>query len=178
MKRVILMTVMMMTLLSARAQMAVVDVGNIAQGTAANVKLASQIKELIEQGKKLDESLDFMRKVAAGIRNVAAVKELAERNVRLTRDCTSLLKEVDSLDPGLASSVSRTVESILSNNATILSLSTQVLSTNLKMNDNERLQTLTLLAEKMRVQQRNLALCRHHVETGRDIKRMYDRFRK
>ena len=181
MRRLLFMIMMMTATAAASAQifwpMVVVDRKSIKEGVTKNARIAAQIEALKEAAKKLDTSLDFMRKVSSAVRNAATVKELAECNVRLTRDCASLLKEADALNPELATSVSRCAESILANNASILALSTQVLSTSFRMNDNARLKTLMLLDEEMRVQQRNLALCRHHVETGRDIRRMYDRLR-
>lgn len=176
MKRLIfILTILMVTFTSIKAQFAVVDASNIAQSKLINSKLLDQSKILSDQRSKLDESLDLMRKVNNTVRNALTVKELIQRNINLTQSCMDLLKDLDGLDTGMLVTISSCVETIMANNANLLSTSQTILSNDLKMSDYERLTFITNLEERTRKEQEKLSVCRQTVQITQENNRIFKR---
>lgn len=129
--------------------MAVADAPNLAQNVKNYAELQKQVTILSDQKSKLDESLDFMRKVNTTISNSVTVKNIMERQIRLSDMCVDIIGKHE-LSAQSAQTLMSSIAQIMSNNSRMITLSRTILSSSVKMNDAERLNALNDIERKMR----------------------------
>lgn len=155
----------------ATAQLPVTDVAANTNLIATVTTLGNQLTTLIEQKNKLDESLDFMRKVNTKITTAQSIRYISERQIRLSRQCTKLLKESGLSAEGMLS-LTTTVESISSNNRRLIQLTTSLLSTNVKMNDAERLTALRDIEKSIIEDEKKIYKCSNVIREYQRLKNL------
>lgn len=147
--RTVLILILSVMPLWACAQWAVTDAPALRQNIKNFNELKNQVNLLKEQKSKLDESLDFMRKVNSAVSNSITVKNIYDRQSRLTSQCLDIIGK-HKLNTTTARALTGSIEQIMSNNRRLLSLSKEILSNGLKMNDSERLSALEKIDKDMR----------------------------
>ena len=141
--------------LQLHAQWAVADAPNLAQNVKNYVELQKQVDLLTDQKSKLDEGLDMMRKVNTTIGNSVTVKNIMERQIRLSSMCVEIVGKYE-LSSQTAQTLMASIAEILSNNNRMISLSKMILSSTVKMNDAERLNALTEIEKEMKEEEQKI----------------------
>ena len=131
------------------AQWAVADASNLAQNTKNFAELKKQVNLLNDQKNKLDEGLDMMRTVNQTISNSVTVKNFMERQIKLSDMCVEIFSK-HKLSSTTAQTLTTSIAEIMANNSRMIALSKTILSTNVKMNDAERLTVLNDIEKKMK----------------------------
>lgn len=149
MKKIFLSLFVLLLSLQLHAQWAVADAPNLAQNVKNFLELQKQVDILYEQKNKLDESLDMMRKVNSTISNSITVKNIMERQSKLSSMCVDIVGK-HKLTTQSAQTLMSSISQILANNSRMINLSHTILSTDVKMNDAERLNALNNIEKKMR----------------------------
>ncbi|OKZ38808.1 MAG: hypothetical protein BHV79_03440 [Bacteroides uniformis] len=144
---------------TAGAQWVVTDPGNTAQGIINAANTASTVKQTVEQVNRLQTALDYVQKVSATVRRARMFTDLIDRQNRLNSD----MKEL----PGITSAV----QDVVANNAAIISLTGDILSSDLKMNDSERMEQLDGCLQEVRRQEASLGTIRQIMSHTRTIRR-------
>lgn len=155
MKKLLIALLVLSLSLQLHAQWAVADAPNLAQNVKNYVELQKQVNILTDQKSKLDEGLDMMRKVNTTIGNSVTVKNIMERQIRLSTMCVEIVGKHE-LGPKSAETLTTTIAQILSNNSRMISLSQMILSTDVKMNDAERLNALNEIDKEMKEEEQKL----------------------
>lgn len=137
------------------AQWEVTDFSNLTQNTKNYGELKKQVDLLNEQKSKLDEGLDLMRKVNATVSNSVTVKNIMERQIRLSNMCVEIVAKHE-LGPKSAQTLTTSIAQILSNNRKMISFSQMILSPTVKMNDAERLKALNDIDKEMKEEEQKL----------------------
>ena len=91
MKKLLIALLVLSLSLQLHAQWAVADAPNLAQNVKNYVELQKQVDILTDQKSKLDEGLDMMRKVNTTIGNSVTVKNIMERQIRLSTMCVEIV---------------------------------------------------------------------------------------
>lgn len=112
-------------------------------------QLKDQHKTLVEQKNQLDETLNFMKEVNGLLYKLDTVKNLYEREKRLSKQCQDIIANADGLNVNVMSQFTSTMGSILTNSTRIVKMTRTILSKDLKMNDSERLQMLKKMEEEL-----------------------------
>lgn len=172
MKRTLIIFCCLVSVFTAKAQWAVVDVTAEKNAIQQIGQLKKQYEALSEQKKKLDESLDFMRKVNGTLRNLRSIEYLLDRQKNLNSECSKIMKRSDILSIGGAKQMFSTAEMIYNNNARILNMIKTVLSDNLKMNDSERLQMLEKMKEELHEEERKIYKMNRILDEYETLKRL------
>lgn len=147
---------MLVTLsLKVYSQIPVTDVAANTNLITTVVTLGQQLTTLMEQKKLLDESIDFMRKINNTVTNAKLVGNILERQRHLSDKCIELVKTED-LSANSALTLTTTVETITNNNIRMIDLSQRLLSSNLKMNDSERLTMLKDIEKDLREDEKKI----------------------
>lgn len=133
----------------ACAQWAVTDAPALRQNIKNFNELKNQVNLLKEQKSKLDESLNFMKRVNNIVSNSITVKNIYDRQSRLTKQCLDIIRH-HQLNTTTARALTSSIEQILSNNRRLIGMSREILSEGLKMNDSERLSALEKIDKDMR----------------------------
>ena len=149
MRRIFLILCCLLSITSMKAQWAVIDATAEKNAIREMKELKNQHKTLVDQKNKLDETLNFMKKVNDLLYNLDTVKNLYERERRLSQQCHDILNEADGLSLEVMSQFTSTMGSILQNSTRIVTMTRTILSKNLKMNDSERLQMLKKMEEEL-----------------------------
>lgn len=149
MKELLLSLCVLVSCFNANAQWAVADAPNLAQNVKNYAELQKQVTILSDQKSKLDESLDFMRKVNTTISNSVTVKNIMERQIRLSDMFVDIIGKHE-LSAQSAQTLMSSIAQIMSNNSRMITLSRTILSSSVKMNDAERLNALNDIERKMR----------------------------
>lgn len=148
--------IMLVTLsLKVYSQIPVTDVAANTNLITTVVTLGQQLTTLMEQKKLLDESIDFMRKINNTVTNAKLVGNILERQRHLSDKCIELVKTED-LSANSALTLTTTVETITNNNIRMIDLSQRLLSSNLKMNDSERLTMLKDIEKDLREDEKKI----------------------
>lgn len=153
------------------AQWAVADAPNLSQNIKNFAELKKQVDLLKEQRSKLDEGLDMMRKVNTTIGNSVTVKNIMERQIRLSNMCVDIVGKHE-LSSQTAQTLMASIAEILSNNNRMISLSKMILSTSVKMNDAERLNALTEIEKEMKEEEQKIYKLSSILSNYDAIKRM------
>ena len=90
-----------------------------------------------------------MRKVNTTISNSVTVKNIMERQIRLSDMCVDIIGKHE-LSAQSAQTLMSSIAQIMSNNSRMITLSRTILSSSVKMNDAERLNALNDIERKMR----------------------------
>lgn len=141
MKKLFLSLFVLMTAISASAQWAVTDAGNLSQNLKNYKELQNQVGVLKEQKNRLDETLDMMRKVNSAISDSQTAKSIIERQGKLSKSCIDLVSN-KKLSSSTLQTLINSIDQIMYNNARLIKMARTILSTSVKMNDSERLSTL------------------------------------
>ena len=147
--RTILILILSVMPLWACAQWAVTDAPALRQNIKNFNELKNQVNLLKEQKSKLDESLNFMKRVNNVVSNSITVKNIYDRQSRLTKQCLDIIGH-HQLNTTTARALTSSIEQILSNNRRLIGMSREILSEGLKMNDSERLSALEKIDKDMR----------------------------
>ena len=131
------------------AQWAVADAPNLAQNVKNFAELKKQVDLLNEQKSKLDEGLDMMRTVNQTISNSVTVKNIMERQIKLSVMCMEIFSK-HKLSSTTAQTLTTSIAEIMANNSRMIALSRTILSSSVKMNDAERLAVLNDIEKKMK----------------------------
>jgi len=134
--------------LKAAAQAAITDPLNTAQSTLTAGNTAATVKQVTESVNRLQTALDYVQKVSATV-----------RRARMFTDLKGL--------PGITSAV----QDVVANNAAIISLTMDILGSDLKMNDSGRIKHLRKCLEKLREQEAGLSAIRQTISRTRTIRR-------
>jgi len=134
--------------LKAAAQAAITDPLNTAQSTLTAGNTAATVKQVTESVNRLQTALDYVQKVSATV-----------RRARMKMDMKGL--------PGITSAV----QDVVANNAAIISLTMDILGSDLKMNDSGRIKHLRKCLEKLREQEAGLSAIRQTISRTRTIRR-------
>lgn len=137
------------------AQWAVADAPNLSQNIKNFAELKKQVDLLKEQRSKLDEGLDMMRKVNTTIGNSVTVKNIMERQIRLSNMCVDIV--------GKHELSSQTAQTLMASIAEI---------TSVKMNDAERLNALTEIEKEMKEEEQKIYKLSSILSNYDAIKRM------
>ena len=156
MRRILILTGMLLLSRAAHAQWIVNDPQNTYHGILSVEQLKNTVSSLKEQRDRLDESLDFMRKVNSVIADCETVKSIISRQVSLSDKCISLISG-SKLSSSTLQTLSSSMETIMSNNARLLRLSRTILSTGVKMNDAERLASLQNIERQTLEEERKIS---------------------
>lgn len=155
MKKLFLLPALFALAVDANAQWAVADAPNLAQNVKNFSELQKQVSLLNEQKSRLDESLDLMRKVNSTISNSITVKNIMERQIRLSDKCLDIVGQ-HKLSTSTAQTLMSSIAQIMANNSRMISLSRMILSSTVKMNDAERLAALNDIEKDMREDERKI----------------------
>lgn len=155
MKKYIFFSILFFSTIRLLAQIPVTDAASNATQMQSLAQIIQQVSVLNEQKNKLDESLDFMRKVNSKISQAQSIRYIIERQKRLSEQCVEIIKS-----PNLSSStlltLTSSVESISSNNRRLLELTNTVLSIDAKMNDAERLAALQNIEDRIKEDEKKI----------------------
>ncbi len=154
MKRILILLCCIISINTMKAQWAVTDAPALAQAKREFEQLKNQHKTLVDQKNKLDETLNLMKKVNDVLYSLDTVKNLYERERRLSKQCQDIIANADGININVMSQFSSTMNSILSNSTRIVKMTRTILSKDLKMNDSERLQMLKKMEEELAQEER------------------------
>ena len=140
--------------LKAAAQAAITDPLNTAQSTLTAGNTAATVKQVTESVNRLQTALDYVQKVSATVRRARMFTDLIDRQNRLNSNCLRTLEE-----------------DVVANNAAIISLTGDILSSDLKMNDSERMEQLDGCLQEVRRQEASLGTIRQIMSHTRTIRR-------
>ena len=173
MKKKILMLCMgcFLVSLTAKAQWVVSDPGNLAQGIINAANTASTVKQTVEQVNRLQTALDYVQKVSATVRRARMFTDLIDRQNRLNSNCLRTLEEAEKMDMKGLPGITSAVQDVVANNAAIISLTMDILGSDLKMNDSGRIKHLRKCLEKLREQEAGLSAIRQTISRTRTIRR-------
>lgn len=149
MKRILLILCCIASMTTIKAQWAVTDAPALAQAKMEFDQLKDQHRTLVQQKDKLDETLNFMKEVNSLLYKLDTVKNLYEREKRLSKQCQDIISNADGLNVNVMSQFTSTMGSILTNSTRIVKMTRTILSKDLKMNDSERLQMLKKMEEEL-----------------------------
>lgn len=155
MKRVHLILLLTVLTFKTYAQIPVTDVAANTNLITTVATLGQQLTTLMEQKKLLDESINFMRNINSTVTNAKLVANILERQKSLSEKCIELVRTED-LSANSALTLTTTVETITNNNLRTIDLSQRLLSSNLKMNDSERLTLLKNLEKDLREDEKKI----------------------
>ena len=131
--------------------------GNTAQGIINAANTASTVKQTVEQVNRLQTALDYVQKVSATVRRARMFTDLIDRQNRLNSNCLRTLEEAEKMDMKGLPGITSAVQDVVANNAAIISLTGDILSSDLKMNDSERMEQLDGCLQEVRRQEASLA---------------------
>lgn len=171
MKKIFLSLFVLLLSLQLHAQWAVADAPNLAQNLKNYEELQKQVTLLSDQKGKLDEGLDMMRKVNSTVSNSITVKNIMERQLRLSNMCVEIVGKHE-LSSQTAQTLMSSIAQILSNNNRMISLSKMILSSTVKMNDAERLNALTEIEKEMKEEEQKIYKLSSILNNYDAIKRM------
>lgn len=89
----------------------------------------------------------MMRTVNQTISNSVTVKNIMERQIKLSDMCVKIFSK-HKLSSTTAQTLTTSIAEIMANNSRMIALSKTILSTNVKMNDAERLAVLNDIEKK------------------------------
>ena len=156
---------------TAGAQWVVTDPGNTAQGIINAANTASTVKQTVEQVNRLQTALDYVQKVSATVRRARMFTDLIDRQNRLNSNCLRTLEEAEKMDMKELPGITSAVQDVVANNAAIISLTGDILSSDLKMNDSERMEQLDGCLQEVRRQEASLGTIRQIMSHTRTIRR-------
>ena len=154
-----------------KAQAVISDPLNTVQSTLIAGNTASTVIQAVEQAKKLQTTLDYVQKVSATVRHAKMFKDLVERQNRLNSNCLNTLEQARAMKLENMAAVTSSIQNVVDNNAAIISLTTNILTSDLKMNDSERMEQLDGCLEELRRQESELAAIRQILAHSQTIKR-------
>jgi len=153
--------------LKAAAQAAITDPLNTAQSTLT----AGNTAATVEQVNRLQTALDYVQKVSATVRRARMFTDLIDRQNRLNSNCLRTLEEAEKMDMKGLPGITSAVQDVVANNAAIISLTMDILGSDLKMNDSGRIKHLRKCLEKLREQEAGLSAIRQTISRTRTIRR-------
>ncbi len=156
---------------TAGAQWVVTDPGNTAQGIINAANTASTVKQTVEQVNRLQTALDYVQKVSATVRRARMFTDLIDRQNRLNSNCLRTLEEAEKMDMKELPGITSAVQDVVANNAAIISLTMDILGSDLKMNDSERMEQLDGCLQEVRRQEASLGTIRQIMSHTRTIRR-------
>lgn len=156
MRKLFLSLLVLVAAVPASAQLAVADAPNLAQNVKNFAELQKQVGYLKEQKGQLDETLDLMRKVNAAISDCETARSIIRRQGDLSARCISLVTERE-LSPSTLQTLTNSIDMIMLNNTRLIRMSRTILSTNVKMNDAERLTKLQEIEKQTIDQERKVS---------------------
>ena len=168
MKRLYFLIAILTICISVNAQLVVTDPLNTAQGVINALNTGSTVAQTIEQVKKLQTALDYVQKVSNTVRNIRMYKDLVDRQNRLNKNCLDTLEKAQDMKLQNISQMTSSVQSVIRNNASIISLTQTILTSDLKMNDAERIEQLDNCLVQVQEQEAQLSKIRQimsHTET-------------
>ena len=142
--------------LKAAAQAAITDPLNTAQSTLTAGNTAATVKQVTESVNRLQTALDYVQKVSATVRRARMFTDLIDRQNRLNSNCLRTLEEAEKMDMKGLPGITSAVQDVVANNAAIISLTGDILSSDLKMNDSERMEQLDGCLQEVRRQEASL----------------------
>lgn len=155
MKKLFLIVIGLSLISRISSQIPVTDAAANANLVTTVTTLGKQFTTLVEQKNRLDESLDFMRKINRNVSDAKMVYNILDRQRNLSDKCIELVKTQD-LSANTALTLTTTVEAITNNNIRMIDLSQRLLSTGLKMNDSERLMLLKEIEKDLREDEKRI----------------------
>lgn len=171
MKRKILFFVFVSVSLLGKSQIPVTDAAANTNLITTVMTLGQQLTTLIEQKNKLDESLDFMRKVNSKITTAKSISYILERQKNLSERCTEIIRQ-PNLSQSTLLTLTATVENISSNNRRLLQLTQTLLTSSVKMNDAERLSALRDIEKSIEQDEKRLYKCSSVLREYGTLKRL------
>ena len=121
------------------------------------------MKQVTESVNRLQTALDYVQKVSATVRRARMFTDLIDRQNRLNSNCLRTLEEAEKMDMKGLPGITSAVQDVVANNAAIISLTGDILSSDLKMNDSGRIKHLRKCLEKLREQEAGLFAIRQEV---------------
>ena len=97
--------------------------------------------------------------------------DLIDRQNRLNSNCLRTLEEAEKMDMKELPGITSAVQDVVANSAAIISLTGDILSSDLKMNDSGRIKHLRKCLEKLREQEAGLSAIRQTISRTRTIRR-------
>ncbi|MCB6671927.1 MULTISPECIES: hypothetical protein [Phocaeicola] len=97
--------------------------------------------------------------------------DLIDRQNRLNSNCLRTLEEAEKMDMKGLPGITSAVQDVVANNAAIISLTGDILSSDLKMNDSERMEQLDGCLQEVRRQEASLGTIRQIMSHTRTIRR-------
>ncbi len=97
--------------------------------------------------------------------------DLIDRQNRLNSNCLRTLEEAEKMDMKELPGITSAVQDVVANNAAIISLTGDILSSDLKMNDSERMEQLDGCLQEVRRQEASLGTIRQIMSHTRTIRR-------
>lgn len=155
MKKFSIIIILAILSLKVYSQIPVTDVAANTNLITTVATLGQQLTTLMEQKKLLDESINFMKNINSTVTNAKLVANILERQRSLSNKCIELVKTED-LSANSALTLTTTVETITNNNLRTIDLSQRLLSSNLKMNDSERLTMLKDIEKDLREDEKKI----------------------
>ena len=149
MKKIILSVLIGISPLATKAQWAVTDAPALSQNVKNFKELQKQVGILNDQKKRLDESLDLLKKVNKTVSDLGAIQSIVNRQNDLVTRCMEIMKN-PSLTSSTLSTLTNSFEIIMGNNTRLIKYARTIVSENVKMNDSERLNLLQSIEEKTR----------------------------
>ena len=164
--------------LKAAAQAAITDPLNTAQSTLTAGNTAATVKQVTESVNRLQTALDYVQKVSATVRRARMFTDLIDRQNRLNSNASGpvsythlTLEEAEKMDMKGLPGITSAVQDVVANNAAIISLTGDILSSDLKMNDSERMEQLDGCLQEVRRQEASLGTIRQIMSHTRTIRR-------
>lgn len=155
MKKLLLITLSLVLSAQLYSQIPVTDAAANTNLIATVSTLGQQLTTLMEQKDRLDESLDFMRKINRNVTDAKLVYSILERQKILSTKCIELMNS-QKLSENTVLTLTTTVETITNNNIRMIDLTERLLTSNLKMNDAERLTLLKTIEDDLREDERKV----------------------
>lgn len=154
-----------------RAQWVVTDPLNTAQGIINAGNTASTVNQMVENVKKLQTTLDYVQKVSATVKRARMFKDLIDRQNRLNGYCLETLEDARSLKLGDMDRMASSIQGVITGNAAVIELTAGILSSDLKMNDAERIGQLDGCMEELERQEKELSTIRQIIGHIRETRR-------
>lgn len=170
-KRAVVVLFFLLAGMEVKAQFVISDPMNTVQSTLTAGNTAAAVMQAVEQVNKLQTTLDYVQKVSATIRRAQMFEDLIGRQNRLNGNCLRTLEEAKALKLENMGAITSSIQGVVSNNAAIISLTADILASDLKMNDSQRMKHLKKCLAKVREQESELATIRQIVLHAQTIKR-------
>lgn len=176
-KLTILITVMLLAILSAKAQWAVYDASNFQQTLRLVKEAGDQSQNLKNAFSEIKKANEMLTKISRTLSNISLIGEIMQDQVNLVGRASSIvvnLKKLNSYNPRALSAYKNEVDNIIKKNASSVELLKSFLREGLSMSDGERMQLVMKVGDETEKREGELRAVESRAKSALEISKMYD----